>query len=372
MKYRSPIFLVILQITCSSFCFSQQFDSLSIAFSALPDTLFPHGFLHDQSPLKYHYEGSDFDVRKFDGSTNAPVVTRAHTEILYHDMLLSQRSNTIGLNGSLSILKPWKNFHSQSDSDTLGVDVPLFLNAIKIHEIDTTALQNGWLFFDGKKFLIPPTKQWLDSDQTISSLCTFPLDSALKAIQDFEVFFGGSNVSAHYISGNQFNVSFSLFDFLVQSNQALPAKFEIDLDDGQGFRSVGLNQKIQTSYSTVSTAPELVTKELQIKARFGNKFKITRFKISLIFNAEIPDLRLYTEYLPFPGCYQGPIPSKEASISIKYANPALGIQKPVIFDCVVDKSENCFPMIPSGKPHNQMILGPEEEEEISDEGKILV
>ncbi len=48
------------------------------------------------------------------------------------------------------------------------------------------------------------------------------------------------------------------------------------------------------------------------------------------------------------------------------------VQKPVIFDCVVDKSENCFPMIPSGKPHNQMILGPEEEEEISDEGKVLV
>ena len=27
----------------------------------------------------------------------------------------------------------------------------------------------------------------------------------------------------------------------------------------------------------------------------------------------------------------------------------INIQKPVIFDCVVDKSENCFPMIPSGK-----------------------
>ena len=50
----------------------------------------------------------------------------------------------------------------------------------------------------------------------------------------------------------------------------------------------------------------------------------------------------------------------------------IDVQKPVIFDCVVDKSENCFPMIPSGKPHNQMILGPEEDEEISDEGKILV
>ena len=50
----------------------------------------------------------------------------------------------------------------------------------------------------------------------------------------------------------------------------------------------------------------------------------------------------------------------------------ININKPVIFDCVVDKAENCFPMIPSGKPHNQMILGPEEEEEISEEGKILV
>ena len=31
--------------------------------------------------------------------------------------------------------------------------------------------------------------------------------------------------------------------------------------------------------------------------------------------------------------------------------------KPVIFDCVVSKEENCFPMIPSGKAHNEMLLG---------------
>lgn len=30
---------------------------------------------------------------------------------------------------------------------------------------------------------------------------------------------------------------------------------------------------------------------------------------------------------------------------------------PVIFDCLVAKHENCFPMIPSGKPHNEMLLG---------------
>ena len=47
---------------------------------------------------------------------------------------------------------------------------------------------------------------------------------------------------------------------------------------------------------------------------------------------------------------------------------------PVIFDCRVDPNENCFPMIPSGKPHNQMILGASEKEEnkITGKGKALV
>ena len=50
----------------------------------------------------------------------------------------------------------------------------------------------------------------------------------------------------------------------------------------------------------------------------------------------------------------------------------INVDKPVIFDCVVEKEENCFPMIPSGKAHNEMILGPEDEETISEEGKVLV
>ena len=52
----------------------------------------------------------------------------------------------------------------------------------------------------------------------------------------------------------------------------------------------------------------------------------------------------------------------------------LNTDRPVIFDCLVDKQENCFPMIPSGKPHNQMILGPEDEKDnkITGKGKALV
>ncbi len=53
------------------------------------------------------------------------------------------------------------------------------------------------------------------------------------------------------------------------------------------------------------------------------------------------------------------------------------IDKPVIFDCRVHKVANCFPMIPSGEPHNKMLLGDEVTQEdienaISDAGKILV
>jgi acetolactate synthase I/II/III large subunit len=46
---------------------------------------------------------------------------------------------------------------------------------------------------------------------------------------------------------------------------------------------------------------------------------------------------------------------------------------PVIFDCVVEKHENCFPMIPSGKAHNEMLLGNDATEGVIDDtGAVLV
>jgi acetolactate synthase-1/2/3 large subunit len=46
--------------------------------------------------------------------------------------------------------------------------------------------------------------------------------------------------------------------------------------------------------------------------------------------------------------------------------------KPVLFDCRVEKAENCFPMIPSGAAHNEMILGKITGDEIGEAGKMLV
>jgi acetolactate synthase-1/2/3 large subunit len=45
---------------------------------------------------------------------------------------------------------------------------------------------------------------------------------------------------------------------------------------------------------------------------------------------------------------------------------------PVVFDCVVDKVENCYPMIPSGAAHDEMILPDAVEATVSEAGKMLV
>ncbi|MGR3456866.1 MAG: acetolactate synthase 3 large subunit [Pseudooceanicola nanhaiensis] len=46
---------------------------------------------------------------------------------------------------------------------------------------------------------------------------------------------------------------------------------------------------------------------------------------------------------------------------------------PVIFDCLVEKHENCFPMIPSGEPHNKMLLGDASTKDaIKEGGAVLV
>ena len=50
----------------------------------------------------------------------------------------------------------------------------------------------------------------------------------------------------------------------------------------------------------------------------------------------------------------------------------IAVKKPVLFDCRVDPMENCYPMIPSGAAHNEMILGPDDGGEVSEAGKMLV
>jgi acetolactate synthase-1/2/3 large subunit len=50
------------------------------------------------------------------------------------------------------------------------------------------------------------------------------------------------------------------------------------------------------------------------------------------------------------------------------------VKRTVIVDVCVDQTENCFPMIPSGAAHNEMLLGPADKADkpTSEEGMVLV
>lgn len=54
----------------------------------------------------------------------------------------------------------------------------------------------------------------------------------------------------------------------------------------------------------------------------------------------------------------------------------ISVRRPVLFDCRVANLANCFPMIPSGKAHNEMLLGDASDDEIDSAigsaGKVLV
>ncbi|MFN0024004.1 MAG: acetolactate synthase 3 large subunit [Parvularculaceae bacterium] len=52
----------------------------------------------------------------------------------------------------------------------------------------------------------------------------------------------------------------------------------------------------------------------------------------------------------------------------------IDVRRPVLFDCVVTKEENVYPMIPSGAAHNEMLFGDHQMTgaEVSDAGKALV
>jgi acetolactate synthase-1/2/3 large subunit len=66
--------------------------------------------------------------------------------------------------------------------------------------------------------------------------------------------------------------------------------------------------------------------------------------------------------------------SKNADVD-RVIKEMLAVDRPVIVDVVVDQMENCFPMIPAGAAHNDILLGPEDKKAggpVSEEGMVLV
>jgi acetolactate synthase I/II/III large subunit len=88
------------------------------------------------------------------------------------------------------------------------------------------------------------------------------------------------------------------------------------------------------------------------------------------YSASLPDFVKLAESFHARGLRAKSIDDLDGVIREMIAHPG-----PVIADICVDQKENCFPMIPSGAAHNEMILGPDQEKNaasVTDEGKVLV
>ena len=87
------------------------------------------------------------------------------------------------------------------------------------------------------------------------------------------------------------------------------------------------------------------------------------------YTESLPDFVKLAESFGIEG-----LKAEKSSEVDKVIKEMIKIKKPVLVDMVVDQKENCFPMIPSGAAHNEILLGPEDQtdETINEEGMVLV
>ena len=87
------------------------------------------------------------------------------------------------------------------------------------------------------------------------------------------------------------------------------------------------------------------------------------------YSASLPDFVKLAETFGMTGLRASSIGELDEVITAM-----LNTDGPVIADICIEKEENCFPMIPSGAAHNEMILSASDEasNSVSEEGKILV
>ena len=87
------------------------------------------------------------------------------------------------------------------------------------------------------------------------------------------------------------------------------------------------------------------------------------------YSASLPDFRKLADTFGMVGLVAEKPDDLDGVIAEMLATPG-----PVIADIRVAKEENCFPMIPSGAAHNEMLLGPDDQaaKPISEEGMVLV
>jgi acetolactate synthase-1/2/3 large subunit len=91
----------------------------------------------------------------------------------------------------------------------------------------------------------------------------------------------------------------------------------------------------------------------------------TRYSES--YTESLPDFIMLAESFGIKGIRISELNELDQSL-----DEMLNTNGPVIVDLRIEKEENCFPMIPSGAAHNEMILSADDNNNTSDVGLALV
>ena len=325
---RFNLFIVALALSVS--VSAQIQDSFTLAYSKLPNTLFQSFFLHDQSSL-YQVLGNYYRLKKYDGSIPAPELQPNDFQILYADLWLSQRLDSTGNRpgGKPAHLMDWKAFSKTDSTLRAKIDCPIHLLWMSYNELDSNALYEGALEFDGKFWVVPDSSIQLDQQGNYSLNRSNPYAAAEQAVLRREVFLAGTQANSFYSEQSSASINFQLPDALIQKNVGSVDAYWADFDDGNGFIQIAPNQDYIAHYGSSGSSVEWSEKFIRIRSRIGQQWREARFKVNIIFNTHPSDTSFYSSELPVPTCTVGRA-TFPARINIDLSDSNEVLTKPIV------------------------------------------
>jgi len=306
-------------------------DSLDWIYVKLPAQIFPTGLLHDASSVHLFTHESPLDPHFHSGRVPGRNANIERLQYVYMDLYHSQlrdSTNALCAQNSLRLL-PWDTLKLEGKySDK--VDVPLMLLWATFNTLDSNSLAKGYLDFQDGQFDVVDEYIFVDDQGQYPIYQGDPIKLAQQAVLQDTTFIGSVLHSSVYSETNTALVTFKLDQSEVFENIGGIDSISVDFADGNGFRKINTNQLISISYQCATSNVENLVKQLRIRGYKNGKTAESRLRFNIVFNTPVAHKEILTSQLPSPPCLPPADPSEGARVTVKYANPGVGIQKPVL------------------------------------------
>ena len=321
---------LLLSLCFAIQAYAQIQDSFSLAYSKLPNTLFQSFFLHDQSSV-YQVFGNYYKLSEYDGAIPAAELRFNDFQMLYADLWLSQRLDSAGNRpgGKPPHMVDWGSIIPIDRVQQTKTDCPIHLLWMSYNELDSNALYEGQLYYDGVYWQVPDSIVNLDPQGNYSLNRSNVYSAAAQSVHRKEAFLAGTNVSTFYVDQGTANIDFQIPSSLIQKNVGTISAYWADFDDGNGFIQVHPDQNYSVYYSVSSASAECSTKYIRIRARIGQQWRESKFRVNVVFNSTPSDTVISSIDLPQPLCSSGKA-ELPARITIDYANNNDSLTKPIV------------------------------------------